>query len=141
MVNQSPFARIEPNLQAVFEELRRYEPIFHRAAFGTNAEDFGRVMASDYWEVGASGRRYSRLSILERLEKHPPVDAETAGWVCSDFGLRLLGPDTYLLTYTLDQNGRITRRSTVWRRGVDAWQIVFHQGTVVETNEGYTTPI
>ena len=123
--------RIEPELMQIFYELREREPIFHRAAFGTNAADFARIMDDDYWEVGASGRRYGRDFILQHLREHPPVDAEAAGCVCSEFGLRRLSGDIYLLTYTLDQNGRITRRTTIWRRIPDGWQIVFHQGTMV----------
>jgi hypothetical protein len=43
-----------------------------------------------------------------------------------------LGPEFYLLTYTLRQPDRLTRRSTIWRRTEDGdWQIVFHQGTPV----------
>jgi hypothetical protein len=46
-----------------------------------------------------------------------------------DFHCRELGPDTHLLT-TLEQGERMSRRSTVWRRAGDEWQIVF-QGTLV----------
>lgn len=140
MENESPVTRIAPDLLPIFEELRQREPIFHRSAFATTVDDFARMMAPDYWEIGASGRRYSRDFILKGLEQHPPADAETAGWVCSDFGLRQLGLDTYLLTYTLDQNGRVTRRTTIWRRSDQGWQIVFHQGTIVTVNEDDTIP-
>jgi hypothetical protein len=81
--------------------------------------------------VGASGRRYSREFILKGLEEKLPVDAAEAGWSCSEFGLRRVGPEIYLLTYTLDQAGRITRRSTVWQKTGEGWRILFHQGTVV----------
>ena len=115
----------------MLEELRLLDPIFHTAAFGTTLADFDRRMAPDYWEVGASGRRYSRDLILAGLAEHPPVNAAEAGWTWSGLGLRQLGPETWLLTYTLDQNGRITRRSTLWRRTNGAWQILYHQGTIV----------
>lgn len=131
MEDESPFPRIEPGLQTLLDELKELEPIFHRAAFGSSSEDFARQMTPDYWEIGASGRCYSRDFIVRHLDEHPPVDAENAGWKCADFGLRTLGPDTYLLTYTLAQNERLTRRSTIWRMTGEGWQIVFHQGTVV----------
>jgi hypothetical protein len=38
----------------------------------------------------------------------------------------------YLLTYTLFQGVRTTRRSTIWERTSDGWQALFHQGTLVE---------
>jgi len=131
MTPEQSFLRIDPDLQPIFAELRRFEPIFHREAFGKSIEDFRRRMAPGYWEVGASGRQYRRDSILRTLKENPPVDAEAAAWVCSDFGLRMLGPDVYLFTYTLDQNGRITRRSTIWEKNDAEWRILFHQGTIV----------
>jgi hypothetical protein len=88
------FTHIAPDLLRVFAELRRREPIFHTPDFGATRIDFENAMAPEYWEVGASGRRYSREFILRTLELSPPVDADTAGWQCSDHGLRRLGPDT-----------------------------------------------
>lgn len=43
-----------------------------------------------------------------------------------------LAPDNFLLTYTLYQGERATRRATLWRRHGAAWKIVYHQGTIVE---------
>ena len=126
------FAHVEPGLEAVLEELRPREPIFHTQVFGMTAAERERAMAPEYWEVGASGRRYSREFILRLLEETAPVDAAEAGWRCRDFGLRRIGAEVYLLTYTLDRAGRVTRRATVWRRSGGDWKILFHQGTVVE---------
>jgi hypothetical protein len=132
--------RTEADLLPVLEDLRSREPIFHRAAFAVTLEDFDRVMAPSYWEVGASGRRYSRDFILRYLAEHPPADAEASGWTCSDFNLQQLGPETYLLTYSLDQNGRVTRRSTIWRRNGAEWQILYHQGTIVSAEKNDALP-
>jgi len=125
------FTHIDPELLRVFEELRRREPIFHTPDFGATRFDFEDAMAPEYWEVGASGRRYSREFILRTLELSPPVDADAAGWRCSDYGLRRLGPDTYLFTYTLRQGERTTRRSTIWQSTANGWHILYHQGTIV----------
>lgn len=121
----------DPALIQILSELRKREPVFHTRDFGASLADFARAMALDYCEIGASGQHYDREFILQRLAEHPPVDAETAGWRCSDFRLRRLGSDIYLLTYTLDQAGRVSRRSTLWKRDQDDWQIHFHQGTLV----------
>ena len=132
MENDSIFAQVEPGLGRVLDELRTLEPIFHRKEFGLTAEERERRVAPEYWEVGASGRRYSRDFIMKTLAEKPPVDAEEAGWSWRDFGLRQLGPGTtYLCTYTLDQAGRITRRATVWHKSGEGWRILYHQGTVV----------
>jgi len=143
----SVFALVEPRMEAVLAELRLLEPIFHTRAFGLTAAERERRVAPEYWEIGASGRRYSREFIMKTLAETPPVDAADAGWRCWDFGLRQLGPGTmYLLTYTLkqaertlDQAGRITRRATVWQKRGEGWRILYHQGTVV-TGEDDTLP-
>ena len=44
----------------VMRELVAREPIFHRPEWGTGREDFARMTAPDYWEVGASGKVYER---------------------------------------------------------------------------------
>ncbi len=124
MASASALPETAPELLPILDDLRRREPIFHRPAFPT-------VMSPDYWEVGASGRRYSRDFILETLVLHPPIDADVARWQATDFALQQLAPNTYLLAYTLDQTGRITRRSTLWQNTQEGWQILYHQGTLV----------
>jgi hypothetical protein len=69
------------------------------------------------------------------------VDAAAAGWLTSEFGLRRLGPDTYLLTYTLDQAGRRTRRSTIWQNSKSGWRTLYHQGTIISVEEDDTIPV
>jgi hypothetical protein len=116
----------------IIEELRLREPIFHRPEFET-------TMAPDYWEVGASGRRYSHDFIVKLLEQNSPVDAAAAGWKCSDYGLRRLGAATYLFTYTLRQGDRVTRRATIWEK-TDGWRVLYHQGTLVTVDDDETAP-
>jgi hypothetical protein len=65
------------------------------------------------------------------LADSPSVEAGVAGWRCWEFGLRRLGADTFLLTYTLDQGKRVTRRATIWEKTAEVWRIVYHHGTVV----------
>lgn len=116
-------------LQPLLAELRGMEDRFHAASHVATPEDFGRLVAPDFWEIGASGRRYSRAFCLEVLAQRAATPPEAA-WVTRDWHVRALGPDHCLLTYTLEQPGRITLRSTVWRRTAGGWQAVFHQGTV-----------
>jgi hypothetical protein len=118
-------------LKDVLAELSRREPLFHRPEFGRSRADFEKMVAPDFWEVGASGRRYSRKFVLDTLEERSSVPHEDV-WETSDFHCRRLAHDTYLLTYTLLQNHeRLTRRSTVWQSTSDGWKILYHQGTIV----------
>ncbi|HLY41961.1 MAG TPA: DUF4440 domain-containing protein [Terracidiphilus sp.] len=133
MTKQDVFTATDPALLGVLEEIRSREPIFHNANFGATAAAFERSTAPEFWEVGASGRRYSRAFILRNAETFAAVKAER--WEQSDHALRQLGPDTYLLTYTLKQTDRLTRRATIWQKTAEGWRILYHQGTVV-TSEG-----
>src|ERR1700679_3121143 len=65
----------------ILAELSAREPIFHRPAFARTRDAFDRLMAPDYWEIGASGTRYDRAFILDHLQRNPPVDAGAAGWL------------------------------------------------------------
>jgi hypothetical protein len=124
--------RTDPALTGILAELTAREPIFHRHEFGTTRADFEKMTADAFWEVGASGRVYTRLDVLETLEKryaHPHADL----WETADFRCQKLAPDLYLLTYKLIQDKtRHTRRSTIWQSTAEGWRIVFHQGTIIE---------
>ncbi len=127
-----PTLSLDPALLGILEELKSREPIFHRPEFGTTRADFESMMHADFWEIGASGRRYSREYVLAELEKRHRLPQDDV-WEASDFRCRKLAPDVYLLTYTLIQNKiRKTRRSTLWNRTEVGWKIMFHQGTIVE---------
>jgi hypothetical protein len=140
MTEHEVFTHVDSDLFPVLEELRRREPIFHTPEFGTSPAEFETATAPGYWEVGASGRRYSREFILRTLEQKPPVDANVAGWQCYDHGLRHLGPDTYLFTYTLRQAERLTRRATIWQTTSEGWRLLYHQGRVVSADEDDVFP-
>ena len=120
-----------PKLLPILAELQAREPIFHTPQFGSTRADYEQLMDEAYWEVGASGRRYSREFILNLVSTRPPDPTESS-WLTRDFQCREIAPDNYLLTYTLQQGARVTRRSTLWRRVRGAWRILYHQGTLVE---------
>ena len=130
-MNQEPDLATPPHLQPVLDELRRREPIFHHPGFGTSRADYMRMTTDDFWEIGASGQRYSRAFALDVLEARLTNPVDESDWESRDFHVREIAPDVYLLTYTLRQGKRLTRRSTIWRRTDGDWKIVFHQGTVV----------
>jgi hypothetical protein len=119
-----------PELKSVLEELRQREPIFHKPQFGTTRRDFENMTLPEFWEVGASCRRYSREFVLDTLENRRP-DPEEAAWMVRDFQCRAIAADNYLVTYTLLQGARHSRRSTIWRRTAEGWKILYHQGTLV----------
>jgi hypothetical protein len=118
--------------RTVLEELQRREPIFHRAEFARTRADLEAMTAKDFWEVGASGRRYSREYVLRTLAARQENPVDDDDWKALDFHCRELARDVYLLTYTLLQGERRTRRASIWQRSAAGWKILFHQGTVVQ---------
>jgi hypothetical protein len=125
-----PTLATEARLLPILEQLREREPIFHHPEFGITRADFEAMIEPDFWEVGASGRRYSRQYVLDVLEERYRQPFED-DWQTSDFHCREIAADNYLLTYTLQQGPRITRRATLWRHTAQGWKIVYHQGTLV----------
>jgi hypothetical protein len=128
----APNLTTAPELESILAELSAREPIFHRPEFGATRADFERMTADDFWETGALGRRYSRQVVMDELEKRFAAPHQDI-WETSDFQCRQLSADIYLLTYTLLQDHvRLTRRATIWRKTADGWQILHHQGTIVQ---------
>lgn len=118
------------SIEQATQALAAREPIFHRPEFGTTRADFEAMVADEFREVGASGRTYSKAQVLDVLEaRHSrPVEEDFS---VSDFACRQVARDLYLVTYALDQSGRLSRRSTLWRLTGPDWKIVYHQGTLV----------
>lgn len=117
-------------LEEAAAQIADREPIFHHPEFGTSRSDFEAMASADFWEVGASGQTYSRTAVLDVLEaRHAGPVSET--WGVTDFACRRLAADLYLATYELDQNGRRSRRSTIWRLDGEDWKIEYHQGTLI----------
>ena len=128
----TPQRKTAEHLLPIQEQLVAREPIFHRPEFGATRADFEAMMAEEFWETGASGQRYSKQFILETLEKrHAAPHGDP--WETSDFYCQEIAPDHFLLTYTLSQGARITRRTSLWRRQAARWLIVYHQGTLAQS--------
>ncbi|WP_415907177.1 DUF4440 domain-containing protein [Oleiharenicola sp. Vm1] len=115
----------------VQDELVRLENQVHWPQAGTSRAAMAQWFAEDFWEVGASGRKFTLAVVLNVLEKRAAAGAAAEPRTLSDVACRALAADTFLLTYLLEQPGRLTRRSSVWRRTADGWRMLHHQGTVV----------
>jgi hypothetical protein len=117
-------------LERILETLKEREPIFHRRQFGTARADLETMICEEFWEIGASGKVYSRefviSNLLERYKKPEPHS-----WPCQDFSIQQLAECVFLVSYTLIEPNRTTRRVTLWRRENESWKIAFHQGTIV----------
>lgn len=119
-----------PDSELAARELRQREPVFHQPAYGTARDDFEAMTAPGFWEVGASGRVYSRAFVLDTLEaRHRTPVIES--FEVDDFGCRELAPGLFLATYRLTLNDRRSRRATLWRWCDNGWRVEYHQGTMI----------
>lgn len=127
-----PTLTTAPELKEILAELSQLEPIFHWPPEAMTLESLERMTTADFWEVGASGRRYARDFVFKVLEERRTAP-QGIEWKITDLYCRKLSGEVYLLTYTLLQdNARLTRRSTIWEKSCEGWKIVFHQGTIVQ---------
>jgi hypothetical protein len=118
------------SLDRARRELAAREPVFHRPEFGTTRAEFDAMMDPEFFEVGASGRKYSREFVLDALDLRRP--AATEHLVVIDLACRQICADTFLVTYQLEQaHGRLSRRSTLWRHSAQGWKVLYHQGTLI----------
>ncbi len=88
-------------------------------------ERLAEILHQDFEEIGKSGRVFSKSAILSLLtnEEHQPI-------TYSQFRFTKLSDNSVLLKYQSHCNGISARRSSVWIKNKDHWQILYHQGTV-----------
>ncbi|WP_348263828.1 DUF4440 domain-containing protein [Telmatobacter sp. DSM 110680] len=112
-----------------FAELRRLELRLMDPAVRHDRANVASLLADDFVEFGASGRVWTRDSILELLATER-FDAP----VIEDFRCRMLGEHVALVTYRAvrmkpEGERAATLRSSLWMRKSGNWQMYFHQGT------------
>ncbi|TKW60875.1 MAG: DUF4440 domain-containing protein [Blastochloris viridis] len=99
-----------------------------------NREMLDLLIADDFVEVGADGRRFGKDEVLKRL----PQDANVR-FEATDFEARLVADNVVLITFATEKfvegvSVRKSLRASLWVYKRSRWQIVYHQGTrVVES--------
>ncbi|CCH76786.1 conserved hypothetical protein [Nostocoides japonicum T1-X7] len=109
------------------------EPVFDRPEIIWDEMSFDAEIAPDFHEISASGRCYEREAIKEIvLGRLAGTHARSlaGGYRIEHADVRELATGLVQVQYTLHAEGRVTRRSTLYRL-TTRWQAVFHQGTVV----------
>ncbi len=88
------------------------------------ADQVAALLADDFVEIGASGRRFDKAAIIRDLASEGDWPEKLA---ITCFEARSLGDALALVLYRIDQTN--TLRSSIWRKTESGWRIVFHQGT------------
>ena len=117
--------------RALLEHLSALEVELHHPGVRCSRERLQEILHPEFREVGRSGRAYTRQDVIDHLatsHSHPQVQS-------SNFALMSLGEGFALLTYRSVQlapdasSTNQTYRSSIWERGVQGWQLRYHQGT------------
>jgi hypothetical protein len=127
-----PMLVTDAALLPYLEIIKAFEPLIYAANAGATRIHFEQLLAPDFWEVGASGQRYGRHFVLDTLAKRQqnPIDE---AWHGTDYHLQKIADQLFLLSYTLHQPTRVSRRASLWQQTEKGWQLVYHQGTVVQS--------
>jgi len=90
------------------------------------------LLHDEFMEIGASGRIFDKKKIIKNLSSE-----ESYNVLASDFEFVQLSPEIVQLRYksVSTKRNNVTRhtlRSSIWKINGTSWQILFHQGTIVE---------
>lgn len=91
-----------------------------------SVEKLGEVLDDDFFEFGSSG------GVIKRSHYDGDHALNPDPMEIKHFALHELGPAAVLTTYQIQnrQTGKLTNRSSVWKKRRNGWKLFFHQGTV-----------
>ena len=118
----------DADVQLVIDlELRLLQPQVRASAM-----ELGRLLHPDFFEFGASGRKWDRSETIASLANGQPPDGDATANALEITGTRL-ADDVVHVTYLSVRDRRCARRSSIWRRTNAGWRLYFHQGTLTQT--------
>ncbi len=108
------------------------EKALHQFEVRQSKASVSKLLHPGFREVGVSGKSYDYDEIMAMMEQEQAIPGHLHA---QDFDCLELSPDVHLLTYRsawVDGNGLVgqfSKRSSVWVREGEDWQMKFHQGT------------
>ncbi|MFF1507961.1 DUF4440 domain-containing protein [Streptomyces sp. NPDC058326] len=92
-----------------------------------------QLLDPEFVEVGASGRRWDRRSMLSALPVMQGADEDGPQYVPTGMTGTVLAPGIVHLTFETVIDGRRARRSSIWRKSDEdaGWRMYYHQATPV----------
>ena len=90
------------------------------SAVRSSPSEVDALLDSEYQEIGASGRLWTRASIIAALAEESSDDALVE---VSDMAGYEVTTDLFLLNYITTRGRRRARRSSLWRRTEGNWRV------------------
>jgi hypothetical protein len=111
------------------EKIHALEIALHEPQVRKDIKKLDRLIADNFYEIGASGKVYDKNNILARL----PLEQnyEIYGKVIN-FEIAHISENLIRANYTLEEKTKRTRRTSIWQRHHNNYQMIFHQGTLIE---------
>jgi hypothetical protein len=115
------------------DHLRQLEERLLQPSVRKSAEEVSELLASEFIEFGSSGRIFDKQQIIASLQMEPTVRRSLV-----DFKSWILARAVVLVTYravrqrTSDEPPIYSLRSSIWKLIDGRWQMVFHQGTLLQ---------
>jgi hypothetical protein len=115
-------------------ELYRLEQLLALAGAHPTRGELERYIADDFVEYGASGRIWTKGAVIDAMQTWPSMEREVV-----DFSVRALSGSVALVTYKSIRQAeppgapRTSLRASIWRQNGTSWELLFHQGTPVQS--------
>jgi len=115
----------------IAEQIYRMEQALADPEVRKSATAMGALLHTDFMEIGASGKIFSRNSIIALLAE----ETAFSEYVIEDFAVTELDDNKILATYhiparrTNDTHKPGSMRSSLWVMEDGSWLLRFHQGT------------
>jgi hypothetical protein len=98
-----------------------------------SGERLAALIAEDFLEVGAAGQSFGKAEVLARLPYESGVTFTTGS-----MRAHALASTVVLVTYSVQRthegHSASSKRSSLWVKGSDGWQMRYHQGTYTESS-------
>lgn len=134
-INSAPMQQININSQPIksipmiqstdIDEVIKNEKLLHRPEIRSNKSELLKYISNDFYEFGASGNSWDLGSILTSLSN----DHDATMIESFDFCCRHISSSSIHITYKCKKDGKLSLRSSLWKKTDTEWQIIFHQGT------------
>ncbi|MFF0558015.1 DUF4440 domain-containing protein [Streptomyces sp. NPDC004266] len=118
--------------EAIERELRLLSPAVRSSRALTD-----RLLDPEFVEVGASGHRWDRRSMISALPDMRGAADDGPQYVPTEMTGTVLAPGIVHLTFETVLDGRRARRSSIWRKldEESGWRMYYHQATPVPEDQ------
>ena len=130
-----PHGRSAEALTALADQVLVYELALARRDGSALPGGLAGLIADDFEEFGASGRRWDRAAVLALLERTPTANVTIGAFATTPLTEQVILVTFLTASLSADNEPRYAWRSSIWIRRGGGWRLRFHQATPTTTRE------